>query len=123
MFTELSNNLKEEKQHEAKRTRKAMQSPTPSTEDQHDVSPRRFCMIQEGKPSKAKQYTYTLQTRVTENLNTMKIYQLSGAETSITFSQSDHPSAVPRPGHAPWSSTPRSGAMTWKKFSWTEAVA
>ena len=58
-------------------------------------------MIQEGRPSKAKQDTYTLQTRAAKNLNTAEIYQLSGAETNITFSQSDHPPAVPRPGHAP----------------------
>src|SRR4051812_14983679 len=58
-------------------------------------------MIQEGKPPKAKQDTYTLQTQAAKNLNTAEIYQLSGAETSITFSQSDHPPTVPRPGHAP----------------------
>ena len=58
-------------------------------------------MIQEGKPPKAKQDTYTLQTPAAENLNAVEIYQLSGAETNITFSQSDHPPAVPRLGHAP----------------------
>src|ERR1043165_3669317 len=58
-------------------------------------------MVQEGKSSKAKKDTYTLQTRAAENLNTAEINQLSGAETNITFSQSDHPPAVPRPGHAP----------------------
>ena len=58
-------------------------------------------MIQEGRPSKAQQDAYTLQARAAENLNTVEVYQLHGAETSITFSQNDHPPAVPRPGHAP----------------------
>src|SRR3954463_14058582 len=51
--------------------------------------------------SKAHQDAHTLQTRAAEGLNTAEIYQLCGAETNITFSQSDHPPAVPRPGHAP----------------------
>src|SRR3954468_12027038 len=34
-------------------------------------------------------------------MNPVEVYQLHGAETSITFSQEDHPLAVPRPGHAP----------------------
>jgi hypothetical protein len=58
-------------------------------------------MIQEGRPSKAKQDAYTLQAEAAEGLKIAEIYQLRGAETSITFSQSDHPPAVPRPGHAP----------------------
>ena len=58
-------------------------------------------MIQEGRVSQAKQDAYTLQARAAENLNTIEVYQLYGAETSITFSQNDHPPAVPRPGHAP----------------------
>src|SRR4051812_30968053 len=58
-------------------------------------------MIQEGRVSQAQQDTYTLQARAAENLNTVEVYQLHGAETSITFSQNDHPPAVPRPGHTP----------------------
>src|ERR1041385_2467501 len=61
-------------------------------------------MIQEGRLSKAKQDAYPLQAEAAEAAEGLKItetYQLSGAETSITFSQSDHPPAVPRPGHAP----------------------
>ena len=58
-------------------------------------------MIQEGRPSKAQQDACTLQTRAAENLNTVELYQLHGVETNITFSQNDHPLAVPRPGHAP----------------------
>src|SRR3954466_3705625 len=65
------------------------------------MSHGRVCMIQEGRLSKAKQDAYTLQTRAAEGLNTTEIYQLCGVETNITFSQSDHPPAVPRPGHAP----------------------
>src|SRR4051812_48262153 len=58
-------------------------------------------MIQEGRPSKVKQDAYTLQTRVAKGLNTTETYQLCGGETNITFSQSDYPPVVPRPGHAP----------------------
>src|SRR3954464_563296 len=58
-------------------------------------------MIQEGRVSQAQQDAYTLQARAAENLNTVEVYQLHDAETSITFSQNDHPPAVPRPGHAP----------------------
>src|SRR4051812_30340929 len=58
-------------------------------------------MIQEGRVSQAQRDAYTLQARAAENLNTVEVYQLHGAETSITFSQNDHPPAVPRPGHAP----------------------
>src|SRR3954464_6734870 len=94
-------NLKEEKQREAKRTRRSAQSPTPSTERQYPTSHGRICMIQEGRPSKAKQDTYTLQDEAAEGLKIAEIYQLHGAETSITCSQSDHPPVVPRPGHAP----------------------
>src|SRR3954464_3075124 len=58
-------------------------------------------MIQEGRVSQAQQDAYTLQARAAENLNTVEVYQLHDAETSITFSKDDHPPAVPRPGHAP----------------------
>src|SRR4051812_44381278 len=58
-------------------------------------------MIQEGGVSQAQCDAYTLQARAAENLNTIEVYQLHDAETSITFSQDDHPLAVPRPGHAP----------------------
>ena len=55
LFTELSNSLKEEKQREDKRTRRTAQSLAPSTEKQYPTSHGRVCMIQEGRPSKAKQ--------------------------------------------------------------------
>src|SRR3954468_233291 len=58
-------------------------------------------MIQEGRVSQARRDTYTLQARAAENLNTVEVYQLYGAETNITFSQNDHPPAVSRPRHAP----------------------
>src|ERR1043165_5577788 len=64
------------------------------------MSHGRVCRIQEGRPSKAKQDAHTLQTRAVEGLKTAETYQLYGAETNITFSQSDHPPAIPRPGHA-----------------------
>src|SRR4051812_957025 len=65
------------------------------------MSHGRVCMIQEGRPSKEKQDAYTLQTRAAEGLKTAETYQLYDAETNITFPQSDHPPAIPRPGHAP----------------------
>src|SRR3954462_2880880 len=58
-------------------------------------------MIQEGRVPQAQRDAYTLQARATENINTVEVYQLHGMETSITFSQDDHPVAVPRPGNAP----------------------
>src|SRR3954469_22148809 len=58
-------------------------------------------MIQDGRVSQAQRDAYTLQARAAKNLNTVEVYQLHGAETSITFSQDDHPLTVPRPGHAP----------------------
>ena len=42
-----------------------------------------------------------MQARAVENTNIVEVYQLHDAETSITFSQNDHPPIVPRPGHAP----------------------
>src|SRR4051812_1456753 len=74
MFTELSNNLKEEKQREAKRTRRTAQSPTPNSEEQYPTSHGRVCVIQEGRPSKAKQDAHTLQTRAAEGLQTGETY-------------------------------------------------
>src|SRR4051812_14489512 len=58
-------------------------------------------MIQEGRLSQAQQDAYTPEARAAENLNTLEVYQLHGAETSITFSQNDYPPAVQRLGHAP----------------------
>src|SRR3954465_368227 len=58
-------------------------------------------MIQEGGLSKSQQESYPLQARVAENLNPVEVYQLHDTDTSITFSQDDHPPAVPRPGHSP----------------------
>src|SRR4051812_32019512 len=58
-------------------------------------------MIQEGRVSQAQWDAYTLQARAAENINIVEVYQLHGAETSITYSQKDHPPVVPRPGHAP----------------------
>src|SRR4051812_29533136 len=58
-------------------------------------------MIQEGRPPKLKQEAYTLQVRAAEDLLTEETYHLYGSETNITFSQDDHPPAIPRLGHAP----------------------
>src|SRR3954466_9469555 len=58
-------------------------------------------MIQEGRVPQAQRDAYTLQAKAAESMNTVEVYQLHDVETSITFSQDDHPPAVPRPGHAP----------------------
>ena len=58
-------------------------------------------MIQEGRVPQAQRDAYTMQAREAENRNKVEVYQLHDTETSITFSQSDHPPVVQRPGHAP----------------------
>src|SRR3954466_6306988 len=58
-------------------------------------------MTQEGGMSQAQRDAHTLQARAAEDLSTVEVYQIHDAETSITFSQEDHPAEVPRPGHAP----------------------
>src|SRR3954466_5315194 len=58
-------------------------------------------MNQEGRLRQPHHNAYTLQARTAESINIVEVYQLHGTETSITFSQDDHPPAVPRPGHAP----------------------
>src|SRR3954464_8749907 len=58
-------------------------------------------MTHEGRVPQAQRDAYTLQARAAESINIAEVYQLHGAETSIPFSQDDHPPAVPRPGHAP----------------------
>ena len=58
-------------------------------------------MIQEGRVPQAQRDAYTMQARAAENIKIVEVYQLHDAETSIMFSQSDHPPAVRRPGHAP----------------------
>ena len=42
-----------------------------------------------------------MQAKAAEDMDPVEVYQLHDAETSITFSQSDHQPAIPRPGHAP----------------------
>src|ERR1041385_2660772 len=58
-------------------------------------------MIQESRVPQARRDAYTLQATATENVKPVETYRLHDAETIITFSQDDHPPAVPRPGHAP----------------------
>ena len=58
-------------------------------------------MIQEGRVPQAQRDAYSLQAKAAEDIDPVEVYQLHDAETSITFSQEDHPPAVPRPGHAP----------------------
>ena len=59
-------------------------------------------MIQEGKVPQARRDAYTMQARAAENTNIVEVYQLHDAETSIMFSQNDHPPVVPRLGTCPW---------------------
>ena len=58
-------------------------------------------MIQEGRPSKKKEEARTLQTYMATRLQVKEPYYLRDSEVNITFSQRDHPPAIPRPGHAP----------------------
>src|SRR3954463_739844 len=90
LFNELADNLKEEKQREAKRTRRPEQSPTSSPERCYNSPHGQDFMIQEGGVSQGRRDAYILQARAAENLNTVEVYQLHGAETSITLSQDDH---------------------------------
>jgi hypothetical protein len=101
LFNELADDLKKEKQKEAKRNRRPEQSPPPSPEGRHSPLRGHVLMIQEGRVPQAQRDAYTLQAKAAESMNTVEVYQLHDAETSITFSQDDHPPAVPRPGHAP----------------------
>src|SRR4051812_18770433 len=57
-------------------------------------------MIQESGMSQAQRDARTLQSRATEDLSTVEVYQINDTETIITFSQEDHPAEVPTPGHA-----------------------
>src|SRR4051812_4343961 len=66
-------------------------------------------MIQEGRVPQAQRDAYALQARAAESINIVEVYQLHDAETSITFSQDDHPPAVPRPRHAPLVLDPQVG--------------
>ena len=99
LFTEIANRLKEEKERRAKRTRSA--PPAPNTEERYPPSHGWVCMIQEGRPSKQKQEARTLQAQAAEDILAKEPYYLCDSKVSITFSQKDHPPAIPRPGHAP----------------------
>src|SRR3954468_7693708 len=93
LFNELADDLKKEKQKEAKRNQRPDQSPPSSPEGHHSPLQGQVCMIQEGRVSQAQRDAYTLQARAAESMNTIEVYQLHDAETSITFSQDDHPPA------------------------------
>src|ERR1041385_2520974 len=101
MFNELADDLKKEKQEEDRRNRRPEQSLTSSPEERHSPLQEQVLMIQEGRVPQAQRDAHTLQARAAESINTVDVYPLHGTETSITFSQDDHPPAVPRPGHAP----------------------
>src|ERR1041385_1284197 len=70
-------------------------------EGRHSPLQEQVLMIQEGRVPQAQRDAHTLQARAAESINIVEVYQLHDTETSITFSQDDHPPAVPRPGHAP----------------------
>src|SRR4051812_16367345 len=71
----------------------------PNTEDHYPPARGKICMIQEGHSSKEKEEAKTLQTYTAATIK--EHYYLCDSEVSITFSQKDHPLAIPRPGHAP----------------------
>ena len=57
-------------------------------------------MIQEGRPSNNQQKQVTRQVFLAASSHLAVPEYLRGSETEITFSQEDHPPAIPRPGHA-----------------------
>src|SRR4051812_9444472 len=101
LFNELTDNLKEERQQETKQTRRHEKSPDTRPEGRYNSPQGQVHMIQEGGMSQAQRDAYTLQARAAEDLSAVEVYQICGAETSITFSKEDHPTEVTRPGHAP----------------------
>ena len=86
MFNELADDLKKEKQKEAKRNRRPEQSPPSSPGGRHSPPQGQVLMIQEGRVPQAQRDAYTLQAKATESMNTVEVYQLHDADTSITFS-------------------------------------
>ena len=56
-------------------------------------------MIQEGFSSKKEEDANTL--RAYDASTIVEPYHICDFDFSITFTQNDHPAAVPRPGHAP----------------------
>ena len=101
LFNELADDIKIEKQKEDRRNQRPEQAPTSSPEGRHSPSRAQVLMIQEGRIPQTQRDAQTLQARAAKSINTVDVYLLHGTETSITFSQDDHPPAVPRPGHAP----------------------
>ena len=101
LFNELADDLKKEKQKEDRRNRRPEQSPPSSLEGRHSPLQGQVLMIQERRVPQTQRDAYTLQAKAAESINIVEVYQLHDTETSITFSQDDHPPAVPRPGHAP----------------------
>src|SRR3954468_14321946 len=81
--------------------RRLEQSPNPRLERRYHSPQGHVYMIQEGRVTQVQHDAYTLQARAAESISIVEVYQLHGAENSITFSQDDHPPAVPRPGYAP----------------------
>src|ERR1041385_2148606 len=101
LFNELANDLKKEKQKEARHNRRPEQPPPSSPEGRHSSLQGQVLMIQEGRVPRTQRDAYTLQARAAESINIVEVYQLHDTETSIMFSQDDHPPAVRRQGHAP----------------------
>src|SRR3954469_9522831 len=85
LFNELADDLKKEKQQEAKRTRRPEQSPPSSPERRHRPLKGQVLMIQEGRVSQAQRDAYTSQARAAQSINIVEPYQLHGVETSVTF--------------------------------------
>ena len=70
-------------------------------EETYPLAHGRVNMIQEGRPPRKIEEATTLQAYMATKLNIEAPYHLWNSEVAITFSQKDHPPAIPRPGHAP----------------------
>src|SRR4051812_27001384 len=82
-----------------KRTHRAIPAPATNSEGYYPPSHGHIYMIEEGFSTKKEEDANTL--RVYDASTIKDPYYICDSEFSITFTQKDHPSAVPRPGHAP----------------------
>ena len=74
LFNELADDLKKEKQKEAKRNWRPEQSPPSSPEGRHSPRQGQVLMIQEGRVPQAQRDAYTLQARAAESINIVEVY-------------------------------------------------
>src|SRR3954469_25054889 len=79
----------------------------PSTEAYYPPSRGKINMIQEGFSSKKEEDANT--RRAYDASTIEEPYYICDSDFSITFTQNNHPPAVPRPGHAPLVIKPQIG--------------